>query len=385
MKFDFKYIAAFLTTVLLFLAVVVISGDYIEYRRNYKDFQQYLAEKNEPEKETETPITPSSSDDYMVELSTEESTEQTGSTESVTRPETEVVDNGGVLEGSNQILDVSGNVLWQATGISAEDYQQICDYVEERRNVYTWANSYDKTVRIAELDRMIIETAGVTFPNISINFIGDSITEGVGGKETGYGGYVSYVDYFQQHLQFKAAYNNGKAGRMIGDFNRHPELSIAVNESSLMNNTAQITVLYAGLNDFLTTEETKNFGILDNGTIGGYRGQLQMLFHSIENNYPGMDVFIITAYQTPLVDGTTNFTNFDGIPVLNDYMEPQRILAKECGYHVIDLYNCGFMDVRDAQTAEVFLADSIHPNDEGNKILGDHVAAEILLYYLGIE
>ena len=91
----------------------------------------------------------------------------------------------------------------------------------------------------------------------------------------------------------------------------------------------------------------------------------------------------MTAYQITATNPTEQNTNFNGIPTLNDYMEPQRMLAAQYDYPVIDLYATGFMDAHDAQTAEQFLADSIHPNDAGYRILGEHIAAEIVLYYLG--
>ena len=41
--------------------------------------------------------------------------------------------------------------------------------------------------------------------------------------------------------------------------------------------------------------------------------------------------------------------------------------------------------MHDEQTAAALLADSTHPNDTGYRILGEHIAVEILLYYLGIN
>ncbi len=65
-------------------------------------------------------------------------------------------------------------------------------------------------------------------------------------------------------------------------------------------------------------------------------------------------------------------------------MNPLRTLAQQNGYPIIDLYSIGLMDMHDALTAQNLLADSIHPNDAGYRILGEHIAAEILLYCLGI-
>ena len=114
------------------------------------------------------------------------------------------------------------------------------------------------------------------------------------------------------------------------------------------------------------------------------RDRLQKLVHAFPQNYPDTQFFFVTAYQTTATDGGKEFTNFNGVPTLNDYMEQQRKLAAQHGYPVIELYNTGFMDMHDAETAAHFLSDGIHPNDAGYRILGEHIAAEIVLYYLGI-
>ena len=290
-----------------------------------------------------------------------------------------------ILLGSRQLSDVSGNAVWQATDISDEEADIIRGYVKERAEVYSWPNSIDKTLRINELDKKILETAACTFPKVKINFVGDSITEGVGGKVDTNGNRVSYVNYVQDLLQFGQVTNNGIAGRMVTDFNgRFPELSIDTLWTELFEKGYEITVVYAGLNDYLTEMEGKNFGVMDSGTVGGYCGQLQRLFENLSKSYPNKIFFFVTAYQTPVKCLTNEITNFNGTPTLGDYMDQQILLAKRYNYPVIDLYNTGFMDTNDSNTASQFLYDSVHPNDEGYQILGEHIAAEIVLYCLGI-
>lgn len=70
-----------------------------------------------------------------------------------------------------------------------------------------------------------------------------------------------------------------------------------------------------------------------------------------------------------------------GQPTLNDYMDVQRKLAKEYGFHVIELYNIGFMDCTDKESADFYLRDGLHPKDNGNIVLGEHIAAELSLYF----
>ena len=377
MKINFKIVAAFLTTLLLLLLVAVLGSDYIEYRKNYKDFKEYMAQKESREDVPDfEPI-----DIPDMELGEQETPEQ--STEAPVEPS--APEEGEILATAKPIVDVSGNVLWQPENVTAEDADKIRGLVAQRKQIYSWENSYEKTMAIYDIDKQILDIAQCTFTNITVNFVGDSVTEGVGGKDNGYGSKTGYVDYVNQYLQFETVYNNGKGGRMIGDYNKHPELSIDYNSSQLLLNSVNITVLYAGINDFLTTEESKNYGVIDNGTTGGYCGQLQRLFHNMQNNYPGMDVFIVTCYQNDFEDTTENFVNFNGKPVLKDYMDPQIRLANECGFHVIDLFNTGFFDISNQETKDALLSDSIHPNDTGYQILGTHIACEMLLYYLGME
>lgn len=388
---------AWLILVLLIVVVIAatlfLSKGFREYLRDYEQFQEYkqyiqeLEEGKNPENANGDGN--EAGDGSGTENQPVSPEPQNGGGES--QPETQDNTggdgegaNGVVLTGSREICDVSGNVLWQADMVSEEEAALIRSYVQERNEVYTWANSYDKTVKINELDKKILETAACTFPDIQINFVGDSITEGVGGAVDANGNTISYVNYVQEALQFGSVINNGKAGRMVAAYTINTGLSMQEGGEGLFNRDSEITVFYVGLNDYLAPEEVKNFGVIDNGTTGGYCGQLQKWVHSFPVNYPNTEFFFVTAYQVTATNPTEHNTNFNGIPTLNDYMEPQRMLAAQYDYPVIDLYATGFMDAHDAQTADRFLADSIHPNDAGYRILGEHIAAEIVLYYLGL-
>ncbi len=364
-----------LIIVLVLAAALFLTKDFREYLRDYEAFQKYKNYVAAQEKES---------------VSGGEGTEVSVSENMPPSVETEPPQTGNepqryeVLPGSQILTDVSGNVIWQADTVAPETAELLRSYVQERNGVYAWQNSYEKTLKINELDKKILETANCAFPGVKITFIGDSVTEGLGGIQDADGRQVSYVNYVQEALQFGEVCNNGHGGATIVDYNNNDDLAIGAHMDELFVKDSEITVFYAGLNDFLTNVEVKNFGVLDDGSTGGYCGQLQKIVNSLRTSYAGTQFFFVTAYQTPNTSSTKEFTNFNGIPTLNDYMNPLRTLAQQNGYPVIDLYSIGLMDMHDEATAQHLLADSIHPNDAGYRILGEHIAAEILLYYLGI-
>ena len=335
------------------LLLILVSGcgsykDYRQYLKDYKEFQEYKA--------------------YKESLLIPETIADT-----ITKPSDDSV-------SSNDITEPTVSLQGEPQTVSGSDLIKIADLLVERNEVYNWENSYEKTMKINELDRQILTLGNYDFSNITADFVGDSITEGVGGNVDSNGIKLSYVNYVQDLLRFKEVINMGKAGRMIASHN-NPELSIEVNETSLINLNAQTIVIYAGINDFLCEDELKIYGELDSGSTSGYCGQLQSFTKSLENNYPEKDFFFVTSYQILTTDSSV-YKDFEGTPTLNDYMEPQRILAERYGYRVIELYNTGFMSMN-GKGNEYFFKDTIHPNIEGYRVLGEHIAAEILLYYLG--
>ncbi len=343
-------IIVLLVTVATFSACGSFS-DYRRYLDEYDEFQEYKA--------------------YKESLQT-----------SLTVPET-VPETVGATAPVVESTEASQVPPEDYPTVSGSDMQSILNLVEQRKQVYTWSNSFEKTMKINELDNQILALGDYDFSGMIADFVGDSITEGVGGNEDLSGNKISYVNYVQELLGFKQSINNGLAGRMFASHN-NPELSIEANETSLININAQTVVIYAGINDFLCTDEIKIFGEIDSGSTSGYCGQLQSFTKSLMNNYPDKDYFFVTSYQINTED-TSVYKDLEGKATLNDYMEPQRFLAERNGFHIIELYNTGFMSMQGEGNWSSLFADSIHPNNEGYRVLGEHIAAEILLYYLGVS
>ena len=350
------------------LAVAMLSGcgmvsDYKEYRADYEEFQEYKQYKAALA-EAETAVEETLTSAWETAQETTEEALPVETTEETIQPETTT------QEPEKQ--------TWTEEEIATRKALQEA-YVNERNEVYAWPASYEKTLKINELDKKILENAYYSFGDMQIVFIGDSITEGVGGNIDVDGNKISYVNYVNENLDFETVLNHGKAGRTVTNYG-DKELSMDASIDNLINIDADIVVILIGVNDYLFYSPEKRFGALDNGSTAGYCGALQSFVEAVERNYPDKEYFFVTTYQLLSTDSST-YTDYNGAPTFNDYMQVQRTLADRYGYHIIDIYNTGFMSTQDAVTTANLIPDGIHPNDAGYRMLGDHIAAELLLYY----
>lgn len=258
--------------------------------------------------------------------------------------------------------------------------EQQANFAKARETLYSLGNSKDKTTKINQMDRQILANNAYDFSRTNIVFIGDSITEGITSAVDGNGNFVSYVTYANSYLRFLRVLNHGKGGRMFADYGGE-ELSLTMNFGNVTNVDSDIIVVFAGVNDYLSNPAGKRFGNVDDAlSSAGYCGSVRYFMKQLQEHYADNEIFFVTMYNTSKKSECT-YSDVDGQPTLNDYLEVQRKLAKEYGFHVIELYNIGFMDCTDKESADYYLRDGLHPKDNGNIVLGEHIAAELSLYF----
>ena len=109
-----------------------------------------------------------------------------------------------------------------------------------REELYALPNSLEKTQKINEIDKQILANNTYDFSIKSVQFLGDSITEGICGEKDADGNYISYVNYVNDYLKFANCMNNGKAGRMFSDY-AGEELAFSLSMGNMFNNSADIS------------------------------------------------------------------------------------------------------------------------------------------------
>lgn len=320
-----------------------------------------------PQTMTETPV------------QTEE-TEQTSEIQSMTIPSTEGDGTGQIETEEEPTQEEHPLTLQFSEGELAARREQQQNFAEARQTLYSLPNSLDKTEKINQMDRQILANNAYNFTSKNIVFIGDSITEGITSAIDANGNFVSYVTYANAYLRFGRVLNHGKGGRMFSD-NGGEELSLDKSFSSVTNIDSDIIVVFAGVNDYLTTPANKRFGDINNKiSTAGYCGAVRSFMNQLQTYYADRDIFFVMMYNTSKNVQCT-YSDITWQPTLNDYLEVQRKLAREYGFHVIELYNIGFMDCSTKEASDYFLRDGLHPKDNGNIALGEHIAAELSLYF----
>lgn len=258
--------------------------------------------------------------------------------------------------------------------------EQQANFAKARDSLYSAGDSLDKTEKINQMDRQILANNAYDFSDKTIVFIGDSITEGITSSVDQNGNYVSYVTYVNSYLHFGNVLNHGKGGRMFSAYGGE-ELSLAMNFGNVTNNSADIIVVLAGVNDYLCSVENKRFGsVTDTLTTGNYCGSVRYFMSQLKEYYGDREIFFVTMYDINRTSNST-YVDFNGQPTLGDFMDAEKKLAKEFGFHMIDLYGTGFMDCSSKEASNYFLSDGLHPKDNGSIFLGEHIAAELSLYF----
>ena len=281
------------------------------------------------------------------------------------------VSENRISERSISENDVSGNSI-SANAVSGNalpdpdlDHRLT---LKERQEAMS---SHKQTMRANEQDRKTISENDIDFSEIKIACLGDSITQAVNLDTLDHYQELAWPHVLKEALGAEEVVNLGIGGSSIG---RYWADAFVDRYTEIPEDTDLIFVM-GGTNDGFCASFVE-FGNSEERAPRTFWGDLDELMDGLKEDYPEAEVIFLTPIPNSL---------HDYLKAERKYLMPQEefseviiTLAEEHGMEVFDLYNSNILDGHDKDNILHLMPDGVHPNEEGYRILGEHVAAELI-------
>ena len=195
---------------------------------------------------------------------------------------------------------------------------------------------------------------------MSICFLGDSITQGVGCSANS----KTFHQLIAKEYRLKRAYNYGISGTRIAP-QKKPTCDCLMQDlnfclrAQAMDRQADAVVVFGGTNDYGHGDAL--LGTVENHDPETFCGAVHHLIDILQGIYTGKKiVFILPLHRRDERNPETP----EG-KILQDYVEPLRAICVERKVDIIDLFTINPLDPNDRD----LVPDGLHPNDKGHEIL----------------
>ena len=201
-----------------------------------------------------------------------------------------------------------------------------------------------------------------------INFLGDSITQGVGASETQY----RFTDVLEKEFELKKANNYGISGSRIA---RQKVITEAACDRDYcmrafeMDENADAVVVFGGTNDFGHGQAP--IGSPEDRTPETFWGACHYLMNTLLEKYCGKPILILTPLHRDDEDnpkGSGSYKSEDVAP-LKEYRRILLAVAEHYALPVLDLYAVSGIQPENAVCKQRLLPDGLHPSDEGHRLI----------------
>ena len=203
-----------------------------------------------------------------------------------------------------------------------------------------------------------------------INFLGDSITEGVGVTDRKNN---RYDNRLKAKYGLQAVNNYGIGGTRIA----HQTKPSAKYRYDLcfcgraydLDPRADIIVVYGGVNDYLHGDAP--FGTLEDTTPATFSGAVRALMRLLKELYPGKTVVFMTPAHCHFVgvsdkEVSRNANKQPDAKPLIEYVKVIKTIGKEEGIPVLDLFENLGIDPNVESDRAALTGDGLHFNDAGH-------------------
>ena len=199
---------------------------------------------------------------------------------------------------------------------------------------------------------------------LKINFLGDSITEGVGASSPEY----NYVSMVGKIAELREAKNYGIGGTRIARQSKieegNPFDLDFVMRAETMDDDADIVVIFGGTNDFGHGQAP--LGEFGDRTVFTFYGALHNLALLRIKKYVGKPRVFLTPVHRISEDGSQAWKP-EGVTQhpLCDYVKAIREVCEYYSIPVLDMYKDSGVHGNVAEYCEQYMPDGLHPNDKG--------------------
>ncbi len=193
-----------------------------------------------------------------------------------------------------------------------------------------------------------------------INFLGDSITEGVGAtvpEER----YISIVE----RETGATCRNYGVGGTSFVEMSRSEGRVDFCHRAKQMEKDADIVVIFGGTNDFGHCEP---IGEPEDRGENTFYGATHTLFRYIVENYPTAHIVVLT----PLHRFGEKLFRVPGAPLA----EFRRVILEVAEYYslpIIDLWAESGLQPHVDLVKETYMSDGLHPDPSGHRIIAENI------------
>ncbi len=203
--------------------------------------------------------------------------------------------------------------------------------------------------------------------NKKVNFLGDSITEGVGVSSPEF----KYVSVFERKFSPATVRNYGISGTRFARQHtptvNSPRFDLDFcSRVAEMDADADIVVVFGGTNDFGHGDAP--MGAPTDRTPDTFWGACHTLMSNIIEKYPTATVVFMTPLHRAVEDRENR-------PSLCEFVSVIKEVAEHYSIPVLDLYATSGIQPQIAVQREKYAPDGLHPNDLGAERLADRLGA----------
>ncbi len=207
-----------------------------------------------------------------------------------------------------------------------------------------------------------------------IDFLGDSITEGVGVCDQN----NRYDNVAHRRLGLAAHYNYGIGGTRLAHQSAPSETPrydlCFCGRAYLLDKSADLIVVYGGVNDYIHGDAY--FGKMEDRTPETFCGAVYFLMNFLKTNYEGKKIVFMTPAHMHFKGISDKCLT--GRPMkkpdsqpLSAYVEVIKARGEELGIPVLDLFEKLPIDPNNESDREKYTVDGLHFNDDGHEILAN--------------